>query len=191
MADAASAASIRADASSVSHDSTTSCFWPCALVACSSWRKHVTSGESTSPFHDPTGDLLVISLDESFVDAASSCTLPPLKQSCLAIVRKVAASSTNVPATSFGRARPHDSPEYQAIRCAHLNRKPLEFIDLPSNDFFALQEIELELLEKAKSASVEDETEDSLKLSEQAPRWTGLESHPTFSATHYRRRSRQ
>jgi hypothetical protein len=54
------------------------------------------------------------------------------------------------------------SPEFQAIQWAHTHRKPIEFIDLPSDAFLALQDIEYELIEKAKaSALVELETDEA------------------------------
>lgn len=52
------------------------------------------------------------------------------------------------------------SPEFQAIQWAHAHRKPVEFIDLPSNAFLALQDIEVELLEKARAAANSEDAED-------------------------------
>jgi len=52
------------------------------------------------------------------------------------------------------------SPEFQAIQWAHTHRVPIEFIDLPSDTFLALQDIECELIEKAKARAMgELETE--------------------------------
>lgn len=42
------------------------------------------------------------------------------------------------------------SPEYQAIRWANEQRVPVEFIDLPSENFLGLQDAEIERIEKAR-----------------------------------------
>jgi hypothetical protein len=43
------------------------------------------------------------------------------------------------------------SPEFQAVVWAHENKVPLEFIDLPSDVFLGLQELDYQRLEKAKA----------------------------------------
>jgi hypothetical protein len=53
------------------------------------------------------------------------------------------------------------SPEFQAVLWAHENRKPLEFIDLPSDAFLALQDIEFELAAKKKAESDDSDESDS------------------------------
>ncbi len=54
------------------------------------------------------------------------------------------------------------SPEFQAVLWAHENRKPLEFIDLPSDAFLALQDIEFELAEKlSKEAAAKNNDSDA------------------------------
>jgi hypothetical protein len=52
------------------------------------------------------------------------------------------------------------SPEFQAVLWAHENRKPLEFIDLPSDAFLALQDIEFELAaNKIADSDASDESD--------------------------------
>lgn len=48
------------------------------------------------------------------------------------------------------------SPEYQAVLWAHENRKPLEFIDLPSDAFLGLQELELEFAQRVAKELAEE-----------------------------------
>lgn len=48
------------------------------------------------------------------------------------------------------------SPEYQAVLWAHENRKPLEFIDLPSDAFLGLQEVEMEFAERMAKELAEE-----------------------------------
>ena len=52
------------------------------------------------------------------------------------------------------------SPEYQAVLWAHENRKPLEFIDLPSDAFLGLQELEMEFAERMAQELPEEFADD-------------------------------
>src|SRR5262245_29150591 len=48
------------------------------------------------------------------------------------------------------------SPEYQAILWARENSAKVEFIDLASEHFLGLQDLEVELIEKARAQAAED-----------------------------------
>src|SRR5687768_116740 len=50
----------------------------------------------------------------------------------------------------------HYSPEYQALSWASENDAKVEFIDLPSDVFLGLQDLELELRERARKKAAED-----------------------------------
>lgn len=49
------------------------------------------------------------------------------------------------------------SPEYEAIRWAHENKVKVEFFDLSSEHFLGLQDLEVELAEKARREAEEEE----------------------------------
>ncbi|MEZ6141519.1 MAG: DUF5682 family protein [Zavarzinella sp.] len=72
------------------------------------------------------------------------------------------------------------SPEFQAILWAHEHKKPVEFIDLPSDAFLALQDIELELLAKELTAGTvtQDQTEDDQEVTDNDADSTSAEEAP-------------
>src|SRR5262245_11269112 len=72
------------------------------------------------------------------------------------------------------------SPEYQAIRWAKENDAVVKFIDLSSEHFLGLQDLEAELLEKARSEKVEREKEPPSE-SEETPELTSGVPEPRRS----------
>jgi hypothetical protein len=62
------------------------------------------------------------------------------------------------------------SPEYQAVVWAHENDAAVQFIDLPSDVFLALQDIEHELIEKLRRAPGESTAPSETSTEERQPR---------------------
>jgi len=92
------------------------------------------------------------------------------------------------------------SPEFQAILWAHENRKPLEFIDLPSDAFLGLQDVEVNFAERkkrvpAKRDQVDHEADDSPIADEDSERsyasiydrWAEISGESTYD-TYWERR---
>ncbi|HUE71139.1 MAG TPA: DUF5682 family protein [Pirellulaceae bacterium] len=80
------------------------------------------------------------------------------------------------------------SPEYQAILWARDHNAKAEFIDLPSANFLGLQDVEIELLEKARREAA-DKADDANSNEEQAEERAGGDDEPLASAVPEPRRS--
>ena len=82
------------------------------------------------------------------------------------------------------------SPEYQAIRWANERRVPVEFIDLPSENFLGLQDAEVERIEKARRKASESPPAESPAPELQpagVPESPDVEAEPSSSAPERKR----
>lgn len=92
-------------------------------------------------------------------DVARAATRPPI--AILAYTDSLPVRTLVYPLATY-------SPEYQAIKWANDNGAEVEFIDLSSEHFLALQDREIELIERARQDSAERAKEPRLKP-EEAP----------------------
>ena len=90
-------------------------------------------------------------VDSLMKDLTKSGTKPPIA---------ILAYTDSVPVRTFVYPLAQYSPEYQAILWAKENKARVEFIDLPSDIFLGLQDVELERAEKVRKRAEEmDSTE--------------------------------
>lgn len=107
--------------------------------------------------------------DPLIPDLTRSGTKPPVA---------ILAYTDAVPVRTFVYPLARYSPEYQALVWAKENKAKAHFIDLPSGNFLALQDVELERLEKAREkaeAPADGEADEPTELDEpdqeQSPAW--------------------
>jgi hypothetical protein len=89
---------------------------------------------------------------ELIPDMTRKATKPPI--AILAYTDTLPVRTLVYPLASY-------SPEYQAILWAKENDAKVEFIDLPSENFLGLQDVEVELLEKARKKAAEQPAADA------------------------------
>lgn len=98
-------------------------------------------------------------------DLTRSGTKPPI--AILAYTDAVPVRTLVYPMATY-------SPEYQALVWAKENKARVEFIDLPSDIFLGLQDVEIERLTKAREQvekTEEDEVEEEAETANESPAW--------------------